>query len=167
MRFLITIFALIFAINANAGFRGVDANGKQVGIYADFKCATGLTCTDVNHQFNVAENTQGPLRVQVQATAVAITTAQCGSTFISGNASVAMTLPVAATSLGCRLTFITGSTGKAFTITPVSGTQILVETATASHSAVNATTGDSLTLEAIDATHYAPISVIGTYVDTP
>lgn len=65
----------------------------------------------------------GFLQNQVASTSVAITAAQCGSTFVSNSADV-MVLPEASTVLGCRLTFVCG-TADDFDVNPADGTDVI------------------------------------------
>lgn len=105
----------------------------------------------------------GNLQKQVAATATTITVAQCGSTFINSGA-VQMELPEASAVLGCRLTFVTGNASN-FDVNPDDADQILVQTNAAGDAIRNATLGDSITLEAISASQWAPISVVGSWAD--
>lgn len=105
----------------------------------------------------------GFLNKQVAATATTITAAQCGSTFINSGA-VQMELPEASTVLGCRLTFITGNASN-FDVNPDDADQILVETNAAGDAMRNATLGNSITIEAISASQWAPVAVVGTWTD--
>jgi hypothetical protein len=75
-----------------------------------------------------------------------------------------MELPEASTVLGCRLTFITGNASN-FDVNPDDADQILVETNAAGDAIRNATLGNSITIEAISASQWAPVAVIGTYSD--
>lgn len=105
----------------------------------------------------------GFLNNQVAATATTITAAQCGSSFINTGA-VQMELPEASAVLGCRLTFITGNASN-FDVNPDNADQILVETNAAGDAMRNATLGNSITIEAISASQWAPVANVGTYTD--
>lgn len=110
-----------------------------------------------------ANSIAGVVKKQVAATATTITIAQCGSTFINSGA-VQMELPEASTALGCRLTFITGNASN-FDVNPDNADQILVQTNAAGDAMRNATLGNSITIEAISASQWAPVSVSGTWSD--
>lgn len=105
----------------------------------------------------------GFLQNQVTATATTITAAQCGSTFINAGA-IEIELPEASTVVGCRLTFVTANAAN-FDIDPDAADQILVQTNAAGDMIRNATLGNSITIQAINATQWAPISVSGTWAD--
>lgn len=110
-----------------------------------------------------ANSISGRVNKQVAATATTITIAQCGATFINTGA-VQMELPEASTALGCRLTFITGNASN-FDVNPDNADQILVETNAAGDAMRNATLGNSITIEAISASQWAPVAVSGSYSD--
>lgn len=99
----------------------------------------------------------------VAATATTITASQCGSTFQNSGA-VQMELPEASVVIGCRLTFITANASN-FDLNPDNGDQILVQTNAAGDATRNATLGNSITLQAISASQWAPVSVQGTWSD--
>lgn len=105
----------------------------------------------------------GFLQKRVAATATTITAAQCGSTFYNSGA-VQMELPEASTVLGCRLTFITANASN-FDVNPDNADQILVQTNAAGDATRNATLGNSITIEAISASEWAPVAVVGTWSD--
>lgn len=105
----------------------------------------------------------GFLVKQVAATATTITAAQCGSTFYNTGA-VAINLPEASAVLGCRITFITANASN-FDVNPDDADTILVETNAAGDSMRNATLGNSITVQAISASQWAPVAVSGTYSD--
>lgn len=105
----------------------------------------------------------GFLRPVVAATATTITAAQCGSTFINSGA-VQMELPEASTVIGCVLTFSTANASN-FDINPDNADQILVQTNAVGDATRNATLGNSITLQAINASQWVPISVQGTWSD--
>lgn len=106
----------------------------------------------------------GFFQKQVAATATTLTAAQCGSTVINSGA-VQIELPEASTVLGCRYTFITGN-GSNFDVNPDNADQILVLTNAAGDAIRNATLGNSVTIEAISASEWAPVGKEqGTYTD--
>ncbi len=138
---------------------------KTSGSYVSkFKVSTGGNLTVVGSVTgDGGDAMSGFLQKQVAATATTITAAQCGSTFINTGA-VAINLPEASTVLGCRLTFITGNASN-FDVNPDDADQILVETNAAGDSMRNATLGNSITVEAISASQWAPVAVSGTWSD--
>lgn len=105
----------------------------------------------------------GFLQSQVAATASTLTAAQCGATFINSGA-VQVELPEASTVLGCRYTFITGNASN-FDVNPDNADQILVQTNAAGDAMRNATLGNSITIQAISASEWAPVAVVGTWSD--
>ena len=165
---------LIFSITAWAGF-GAYQSTTSLGIFNYIKCSTGLTCTRVGDKLqivaggsgNIAGNGSstiyGYLQNRVAATATTLTAAQCGSTFYNSNA-VEVELPDASTVLGCRYTFITANAAN-FDIDPDAADQILVQTNAAGDSIRNATLGNTITLEAISATQWTPVGILGTWSD--
>lgn len=98
----------------------------------------------------------GFLNNQVTATATTLTAVQCGSTFINSGA-VEVELPEASTVVGCRYTFVTANASN-FDIDPDGGDQILVLTNAAGDAIRNATLGNSVTIQAINATSWAVIN---------
>jgi len=183
------LFALFFTINAHAGFEVRTDSSGSIGLFNVVNCDASLTCTKNNGgvidiatsgTFSGAisattgtftgdvtgdggDQLYGFLNNQVAATATTITASQCGSSFINSGA-VQMELPEASTVLGCRLTFITGNASN-FDVNPDDADQILVETNAAGDAIRNATLGNSITIEAISASEWVVISVIGTYAD--
>lgn len=106
----------------------------------------------------------GFLQNQVASTTTTITAAQCGTTFISNSADV-MTLPEASTVLGCRLTFIVGNVSN-FDVNPEASDSILLLTNAAGDAIRADAIGESITLEAISATAWAPVGAEkGTWTD--
>ena len=75
-----------------------------------------------------------------------------------------MELPEASAALGCRLTFITGNASN-FDVNPDNADIILLLANSAGDAIRNATLGNSVTIEAISATEWAQIAVIGTWTD--
>lgn len=108
----------------------------------------------------------GFLNNQVAATATTLTAAQCGSTIINASGAVEVELPEASTVLGCRYTFIVGS-ANALTIDPDAADQILLLTNAAGDSLAADAAGESVTLEAISASQWAPVGAEkGTWTDS-
>ena len=164
MRFTgILLVTLLFSTMAFAGFEGFSST-KSLGVFNKMKCGTGLSCTKTGDKLVVANTETGVLRTQVAATATTITSAQCGSTFINTGA-VVINLPEASAVLGCRLTFITGNASN-FDVNPDNADQILVITNAAGDAMRNATLGNSIMLEAISASQWAPVGKEqGTWTD--
>ena len=110
----------------------------------------------------------GFLQNQVASTTVAITAAQCGSTFVSNSADV-MTLPEASTVLGCRLTFVCGTaddfdidpadaTDQILSVSTTNGTTAVVTLAPAAGDEIRCTDiGGSITLQATGADAWAQV----------
>lgn len=107
----------------------------------------------------------GFLTNQVTATATTITAAQCGTTFINAGA-IEMELPEASTVVGCRLTFVVNNASN-FTIDPDAADIILIATNAAGDSLIADLPGESITIQAIDGTNWAPIGTpYGTWTDS-
>jgi hypothetical protein len=162
--FLTCIFALMVSITSYA-FEGLN-RGDSVGVFNRINCSSGLNCTrGIKGMMNVTLTSpmSGVLQNQVTASATTITAAQCGSTFVNAGA-VQMELPEASAVIGCRLTFITGNASN-FDINPDDADQILVQTNAVGDAIRNATLGNSITLQAISASQWAPVAVVGTWAD--
>lgn len=161
----LVLFALFLSVPAHAGFEGLN-QGVSLKLFNRIDCGDGLTCTKVKDRFVVdytGSNGNGFLQNRVAATATTITESQCGSTFYNSGA-VEIELPEASAVLGCRLTFVTLNAAN-FDIDPDAADQILVQTNAAGDSIRNATLGNSITLEAVSASQWAVISVVGTWTD--
>ncbi len=113
---------------------------------------------------------------QVASTTVAITSSQCGQSFVSNSADT-MVLPEASTVLGCRLTFFCANAGD-FIIDPADGTDTIgpVYTITGANTTVllSPSAGDavqctdlgmSLTLEAVGNDLWYVVSENGVWTD--
>lgn len=149
------------AASGNAFTLSNDTSGSQV---AKFTLSTaGALSSVVSITGTGGGALSGYLSNQVTATATTITAAQCGSTFINAGA-IAINLPEASTAVGCRLTFITDNAAN-FDVNPDDADQILVQTDAAGDSIRNATLGNSITLQAVSASEWAPLSVVGTWSD--
>lgn len=105
----------------------------------------------------------GFLQNRILATATTLTAAQCGSTVYNGGA-VEIELPEASTVLGCRYTFVTANAAN-FDIDPDGADQILVQTNAAGDMIRNATLGNTITIEAISASQWAVVGILGTWAD--
>lgn len=150
-------------MNVFAGFEGSN-DGTSLKIFNKVNCGSGIVCSRAaKGVFNIAASSSGFVNTQVSATATTLTIAQCGSTFINSGA-VQVELPEASTALGCRYTFITGNASN-FDVNPDDADQILVQTNAAGDAMRNATLGNSITIEAISASQWAPVSVVGTWSD--
>lgn len=176
--FIFALFLVLISISSYA-FEGLN-NGTSLDIFNRINCGPSMSCTKAaDGIFNVAtsgnfttdivgdggDQMYGFLKNQVAATATTITAAQCGSVFLNTGASpVQMELPEASTVIGCQLSFVT-ATATAFTVNPDNADQILVQTNAAGDATSNATLGNSITIQAISASQWAPISVVGTWSD--
>lgn len=147
------LFTVLFSLISFAGFKGLDGT-TEIGVFNSFKCGVGTTCTQSGKSFQVATGTQDQVSVTGSADSTA---AQCGSTFIN-SAATTLTLPEASTVLGCRMTFVVGNASN-FDIDPEAGDQILRLTNASGDKTRGAALGTFLTLEAISALYWAPISV--------
>lgn len=190
MKFLTLIAIAFFAITATAAVQVNSNTPENLGVHNRIVCGTNVDCTkgadgltmDLESTLSLTTVTisgdltasgsitgdggdelVGYLKNQVAATATTITAAQCGSTFINGGA-VQMELPEASTVLGCRLTFIVGNATN-FDVNPDDADQILVETDAVGDAMRNATLGNSIVIEAISASQWAPVGTIGTWSD--
>jgi len=172
-KFITGLILFFFGIVAFAGFRG-ETVSSNLGLLNVISCSTGISCTKSGAKMVVAnDNTflgagtgtiSGYLQKQVAATATTITVAQCGSTFVNSGA-VVINLPALATAvIGCRVTFVTMNASN-FDVNPTGTNRILVSTDANGDAIRNATLGNSITLEAVSATQWAPISIQGTYTD--
>ena len=118
-----------------------------------------------------SNNISGFLNKQVAITSVAITAAQCGSTFVGDSADV-IVLPEASTVLGCRLTFVAG-TADDVDINPADATDV-IGSITASGGTITPSAGDairmtdvgtSVVLQAVSANLWVAISHNGPITD--
>lgn len=149
--------------SGNAFVLSNDASGSQVA-KVSVAASTGNVTFAGGLIGSGASTLVGFLKNQVAATATTLTVAQCGSSVINSGA-VAINLPEASTALGCRFTFITGNASN-FDVNPDDADQILVLTNAAGDSIRNATLGNSVVLEAISASQWAPVGKEqGTYSD--
>lgn len=159
MNFLLTCLLAIFMVfPAMAGFEGLQ-EGTSLKLFNQINCGPGLSCSRLDDKFYM----QSGLGSQTAATVTTITSAQCGETFYNAGA-VQIELPEASAVLGCRLTFVTANASN-FDINPDDADQILIQTNAAGDAMRNATLGNSITIQAISATQWTPIAVIGTWSD--
>ena len=163
--FLLVLVLLVTSLTVQAGFEGLN-QGASLKLFNRLDCGEGLTCSRLKDKFMMSFNGQSgssTLKNRVLASATTITAAQCGSTFYNAGA-VQMELPEASTVLGCRLTFVTLNAAN-FDINPDDADQILVQTNAAGDAIRNATLGNTITLEAVSASQWAPVAVVGTWSD--
>lgn len=185
---LAAVVMMVMSLGAHASVKGYNGS-SLLGHVQDVKCSTGMSCSKSGQQLVMTavptslgalsmtgdlngdggDQFYGFLQNQVASTTVAITAAQCGSTFVSDSADV-MTLPEASTVLGCRLTFVCG-TADDFDVNPADGTdQISVVNSVAggTGAAITPSAGDairctdagsSIVLEAVGANLWVAIGV--------
>ena len=160
------VLALAFVSAAAFGSVRFFTNGNvDLGSLAKLKCGDNVACSIVSGKLllDVDQTLSGLLQNRVAATATTITASQCGSTFYNSGA-VEMDLPEASTVLGCRLTFVTLNAAN-FDIDPEASDQILVQTDAAGDRARNATLGNTITIEAVSASQWAVVGILGTWSD--
>ncbi len=156
-KFLLITIGILFTIFLTAPAHAINAyqGSTYLGIMPDLQCSTGLTCTRVGSKLRMVATQAGVLQPQVAATATTLTSAQCGSTFINSGA-VEVELPEASTVLGCRYTFIVGN-ATAFQMDPDAADQIVLMTDLPGDRISADAVGESVTLEAISASQWAPV----------
>lgn len=162
-KFLIVVTMLLGTVTANA-FQAFDGS-TNLKLFNAIQCGVNMDCSRSGDKLLLKSG----LRDQVASTTVAITAAQCGSTFISNSADV-MTLPEASTVLGCRLSFVCGTaddfdvnpadgTDQISSVSTTNGTTAVVTLAPAAGDAIRCTDiGGSITLEAIGADRWAQVA---------
>ena len=160
-KFFIGLFLVMFSMSALA-FRA-ETSTSNLGLLSVISCSTGVNCSKSGGKLVIASNDVGVVQNRILATATTLTSAQCGSTIYNGGAIV-INLPEASAVLGCRFTFITANASN-FDINPDNADVILNSTNVAGDAARNATVGNSITLEALDAVNWAVVSVNGTWTD--
>lgn len=161
MKMFLVLLITAFGMMAHAGFQGYQST-TNLGLFQAIKCSAGVTCSKQNEKFVIVGSAgQSTLTA---ATATTITASQCGQTFYNSGA-VVIKLPKGATSLlGCRITFVTMNASN-FDVNPDDADRILVSTDATGDAIRNATLGNSITLQLMSATQWAPISIQGTYTD--
>lgn len=174
--YLSILFVLTLSLftTANAGFEGLSSS-TSLKVFNRINCGSGLTCTrTAKGTFDmvagsaslVGSGTQkitGFVNNRILATATTLTAAQCGSTIYNGGA-IEIELPEASAVLGCRFTFVTLNAAN-FDIDPDAADQILVQTNAAGDMIRNATLGNSITIEAVSASQWAVVGILGTWAD--
>lgn len=160
----ILCLSLLISIPAIAGFRGYDES-SDLKLFSAIACeGSGISCSrGTRDKLVVAVSPLGVLRTPVLATATTITSAQCGSTFYNAGA-IEMELPEASTVIGCRLTFVTLNAAN-FDIDPDAADIILVQADAAGDKIRNATLGNTVTLEAVSASQWVVVGILGTWAD--
>jgi hypothetical protein len=177
---ILAVLALLtFGAESFGAVRAFNHLNTNLGIQRDLKCTDGVSCSVVNGKLVFAIN--GPLSLEDgiagagelvgfrsnQETAAANVTpsvSQCGSTFINSGA-VELELPSAATvGLGCRITLVTMNPAN-FDADPNGTDLILGLTNAAGDKIRNATLGNSVTIETVSPSAWAPVDVYGTWSD--
>lgn len=162
-KLLALVSVMVMCATAHAGFEGLN-EGSSLAVFNRINCKSGIQCSKGSKGMMDIEYTgEGVLQNRAVASATTITAEQCGGTFINSGA-VQIELPEASAVLGCRLTFITANASN-FDVNPDDADQILVQTNAAGDSIRNATLGNSITIEAISASQWAPVAVVGTWSD--
>jgi len=152
---------LLFSNDSFAVTRLYDSSGDLEGRYYEAACDAEMSCSLSGRRLSFSLS---GLQSQVSATATTIVASQCGNTFLNTGA-VVINLPEASAVLGCQLTFITGNASN-FDVNPDDADQILVLTNAAGDAIRNATLGNSVVLEAISASEWAPVGgEQGTWTD--
>ena len=152
---------MFLSMTALAGVGGYNGT-TNLGVFANVKCSTGMTCTKVGDKFQMTA-VAAPAAF-IAATAITLTASQCGSTFYNSGA-VVITLPKSSAALlNCSFHFVTMNASN-FDINPDTADTILLLTNAAGDAIRNATVGNNITLKAVSATQWTQISGIGTYSD--
>lgn len=157
MKWLLLVTCFLFSSFSFAGFEGL-TQGTSQKVFNQLDCGLNMQCSRIKGKFELTNDSK-----LVLATATTITKSQCGSVFYNAGA-VNITLPEASTVLGCKLRFVTLNASN-FDISPDAADQILVKTDAAGDSIRNATLGNGLTLIAVSASQWVPISSQGTWTD--
>lgn len=106
----------------------------------------------------------GFLNNTITSTTTTLTAAQCGSTIVNDSADV-LTLPEASTVIGCRYTFMTNNASN-FDINPADASDTITLLTNAAGDAIrNATVGNFVCLQAVDATNWSQCGILGTWSD--
>jgi len=163
MRNIVLAVVLLASVTVFASVKFFSLSNVDLGHQDYIKCGTGTSCSVVSGKLLLGVSYAGVVEGDVVASATTITAAQCGSTFRNAGA-IEIELPEASAVIGCRLTFITGNASN-FDVDPDAGDQILVQTDTAGDKIRNATLGNSITIQAISASTWAPVAIIGTWSD--
>lgn len=158
---LIALLTLI-PIGAAASIRVYD-DSTEIGHFSEVNCTSGVECSQVSGQLQLRASTDTD-QVDLSGGDTTMTTSQCGYTFVN-SASACLDLPDAGDSDGCRVTVILGNSSE-FTIAPATGDKILLLTDATSDAIKADAQGESIVLESIDGTNWAPVgSEKGTWLD--
>lgn len=162
MRYFLLAILFISPITAFSAIQGSN-DGTNLGQFHKLDCSTGITCTKSGGKLTMIQATE-LVEVGVSAGDTVATVAQCGATFISTGKSC-VDLPEASTADGCKYTFILNSATE-FTIAPDAADQILLLTDSAGDSIKADAQGESIVLQAVDGTNWAPVAAEkGTWSD--
>jgi hypothetical protein len=163
---LLVLYTLTFMEpKAYAGYEGLN-QGVSLKLFTGLDCGDGLSCARVKNKMvvtNVGSYGASSLQNRVLASATTLTAAQCGSTIYNAGA-IEIELPEASAVLGCRFTFVTLNAAN-FDVDPDAADQILVQTDAAGDKIRNATLGNSVTIEAVSASQWAVVGILGTWSD--
>lgn len=157
------IMFLLFALVSMSAFAGVEVQNVSTGLGVTNKlvCNQGVTCIKGSKgSIQIAATGLSTLQLAAVGT---LTSTSCGKTFYN-SAAVEVDLPEASTVLGCKITFVTLNASN-FDIDPDAADIILVQTDAAGDKTRNATVGNSITLQAVSASQWAVVGILGTWAD--
>lgn len=159
---LLTALLTLIPVGAHASIQAFDDN-VELGHFSEMNCTSGIECSQVSGKLQVRASTDTD-QVDLSGGDTTMTTSQCGYTFVN-SASACLDLPDAGDSDGCRVTVILGASSE-FTIAPATGDKILLLTDATSDAIKADAQGESIVLESIDSTNWAPVgSEKGTWSD--
>ena len=161
--FIFVLMCLV-SLPSFAGFRGYD-DTTDLKLFSAIGCeGSGIACTrGTKDKLVVAVSPLGVLRTRVLASATTLTSAQCGSTIYNAGA-IEIELPEASTVIGCKFTFVTLNAAN-FDIDPDAADKILVQTDAVGDKIRNATLGNTITIEAVSASEWVVVGILGTWSD--
>ena len=165
MKKLLSAFLLtaLLSLSAYAGFEARNTT-SNLKLFTGISCDQGLTCVRAKGGFlSMKPSGSGVQSSIVPATATTATAAQCGSTFVN-SAAVEIDLPDAALVPGCKYTFVTLNASN-FDIDPDAADIILVNTDAVGDRLRNATVGNTVTIQAVSASQWAIVGILGTWAD--
>jgi hypothetical protein len=161
--FLVGLMTILFGTVSQAGFQGYQST-TNLGLFQAVKCSTGLTCSKVGEKLNIVATTSGVLETTATATSISLDSTYCGQT-LKNAAYTQVGLPNATSALvGCRITFATAN-ATSFYVNPGDTDAILIQTNASGDRILNATLGNTITIQAIAVSLWAPIGVVGTWSD--
>lgn len=171
MRFFLNLFfALLVACSlhpAMANFQGFNGD-SNLKLFNKVKCDAGLTCSRTGQgvfEIDVTDSAGSQTQVSITTSPTTLTSSQCASTVLGGDADETVNLPEASTVLGCRFTFIVNG-ASTLTVNPDDADQILLLTNAAGDATAANAAGESVVLEAISASQWAPVGAEkGTWSD--